>query len=134
MPPPTAKPSTADGPPPDTYVVILSSLPRNTELLVDFIQKQGYAAQGAVDLDHLDQLLDRGESISLALLDISGLNVGLWSRCERLQALGIPFLIISPRQSSTVEQEGLAHGARGTLVKPLVMRELAAFIKALLKA
>ena len=133
MPPPTTTDPTGDGTQPASYVVVLSSLPRNTELLVAFIQRQGYAAQGAIDLNDLDRLLDDGAAISLALLDISGLNAGLWSHCERLQALGIPFLIISPRQSAVVERESMAHGARGTLTKPLVMRELAALIKALLK-
>ena len=134
MPPtPTALDPTGDSTHPESYVVVLSSLPRNTELLVDFLQKQGYPAQGAANLDHLDRLLDEGAAISLALLDISGLNAGLWSRCERLQTLGIPFLIISPRQSAVVERESMAHGARGTLTKPLVMRELTALIKALLK-
>ncbi|QQE65107.1 response regulator [Leptolyngbya sp. BL0902] len=133
MPPPTPTAPTGDGTQPASYVVVLSSLPRNTELLVEFIQRQGYPAQGATDLDDLDGLLDDGAAVSLALLDIAGLNAGLWSRCERLQALGIPFLIISPRQSVVVERESMAHGARGTLTKPLVMRELAALINALLK-
>lgn len=133
MPPPPTTDPTGDGTQPEPYVVVLSSLTRNTELLVEFLRRQGYAAQGATDLSDLDRLLDEGAAISLALLDISGLNTGLWSRCERLQALGIPFLIISPRQSAVVERESLVHGARGTLTKPLVMRELAALVKALLK-
>lgn len=133
MSPPATTAPTGEGTHPPSYVVVLSSLPRNTELLVEFIQRQGYAAQGAIDLDDLDRLLDDGSTINLALLDISGLNTGLWSRCERLQTLGIPFLIISPRQSAVVERESLAHGAQGTLTKPLVMRELTALVKALLK-
>lgn len=133
MAPPPTTDMIGDGMPPESYVVVLSSLPRNTELLVEFLQRQGYAAQGATNLNDLDRLLDDGADISLALLDISGLNSGLWSRCERLQTLGIPFLIISPRQSAVVERESLVHGARGTLTKPLVMRELTALVKALLK-
>lgn len=119
--------------PGEPCIFVLSKAPRNAELLVEFIEQQGYAGHGAVSLDELDQALDRGSGIDLALLDLSGLDSSLWDRCERLHRLGIPFLIISPRHSAAVARESAARGARATLTKPLVMREIATLIRALLE-
>ena len=56
----------------------------------------------------------------------------LLQRCRRLHEQGIRLLVIAPRSCAQTQRASLSHGAQGMLVKPLVMRELAALIGALL--
>ena len=44
----------------------------------------------------------------------------------------IPFIIISPKQSATIQQTGLGHGASNVPIKPLFIKELLAVIHSLL--
>ena len=41
--------------------------------------------------------------------------------------------MISPKQSAAIQQASLTHGARGVLIKPLVVRELLGLIRSLLE-
>ena len=69
----------------------------------------------------------------LALVDIAGFDRAIWERCEGLRHHKIPFLVLSPRQSAAIQQASLTHGARGVLIKPLVVRELLGLIRSLLE-
>ncbi|MCB0054670.1 MAG: hypothetical protein KDE24_34575, partial [Caldilinea sp.] len=80
----------------------------------------------------LDQTLDQNPGSDLALVDITGFDPSIWSRCARLHDANTPLLVISPRQSAAIQQESALHGAHGLLVKPLVMRELSTLIRRLL--
>ena len=44
----------------------------------------------------------------------------------------VRLLVISPRQSASMQQQSIAHGAQSVLVKPLVVRELVELIRTLL--
>ena len=68
----------------------------------------------------------------MALIDISGFDRTIWQYCEQLREKGIPLLVISPRESATITQEGITHGARSVLVKPLVMKELLILIHSMI--
>jgi DNA-binding response OmpR family regulator len=109
---------------------------RNLELLSQFLVKAGYKTLPIVNLDELACFLDTcnadAPTVGLALLDISGFGPQIWQYCARLQAKNIPLLIISSKQSSTLQQESLAHGARGMLVKPLVVKELLKIVATLI--
>jgi DNA-binding response OmpR family regulator len=106
--------------------------PRNLELLAQFLGREGYGVLPAPTLEDFDRSLGRSEEVGLALVDIAGFDEGIWERCERLRAGGIPFLVLSARQSALVRQESLAHGARSVLVKPLVVAELLGVVRCLL--
>lgn len=105
---------------------------RNLELLTQALSREGYRTLAATSLEELDRILTESETIRLAIVDISGFDRGIWERCERLREASIPFLLLSPRQSAALQQTGLAHGARGVLIKPLAVRELLALIRSLL--
>lgn len=106
---------------------------RNLELLAQFLDKQGYESFGATSIEEFEQALTKIADIALVLVDISGFDSHVWKLCELLQNEQIPFLVISPRQSTAIQQESLAYGARSMLVKPLVIKELLRFIQSLLE-
>ncbi|RMF90252.1 MAG: DNA-binding response regulator [Nitrospinota bacterium] len=106
---------------------------RNLELLTQFLTREGYQVQGVASAEELDQVLAASTQIDLALIDLAGFDRSIWERCEQLRRREIPFLILSPRQSLALQQESLAHGARGVLVKPLAVRELLGIMQSLLE-
>jgi DNA-binding response OmpR family regulator len=106
---------------------------RNLELLSQFLGREGYQTRTAATLEEFDQVLAGANSIGLALVDIVGFDRTIWERCEALRHHKIPFLVLSPRQSSAIQQTSLSHGARGVLIKPLIVRELLGVIRSLLE-
>jgi DNA-binding response OmpR family regulator len=106
---------------------------RNLELLSQFLGREGYQTRPAATLEEFDQALAEVNSIGLALVDIAGFDRTIWERCEGLRHHKIPFLVLSPRQSAAIQQASLTHGARGVLIKPLVVRELLGLIRSLLE-
>ncbi|MGE5603713.1 MAG: response regulator [Nitrososphaerales archaeon] len=106
---------------------------RNLELLAHFLRQSGYGVITASSADEFGRALDDQDSIALALVDLAGLDRGVWDLCERVRTEGISLLIISPRQSAEVERASLAHGAQGVLIKPLVVKELLALIGRLIE-
>lgn len=106
---------------------------RNLELLAEFLSKEGYQCLATTSLEEFDQAMTGTREIKLALVDISGFDRGIWERCECLREQGVPFLVISPKQSAAIQQESVARGARGVLVKPLAVRELIGLVSKLLE-
>lgn len=113
-------------------LLLVNHLPRNLELLADFLKKEGYATICASSYEEFDQALSQQSSIQGALVDIAGFDPQIWQRCERLRAAKIPFLVVSPQQSAAIQQAGLSHGARSVMVKPLVIKDLIGVIKSIL--
>ena len=113
-------------------ILLVNSLPGNLQLLVEFLGKAGYATVTAATYEELDQVLSQQMSFSGALIDIAGFDAQIWMRCEQLRADKIPFLVISPRQSVAVQQASFSHGAKGVVVKPLIVKELIAIIQSIL--
>lgn len=114
-------------------LLIVNRLPRNLQLLADFLAKEGYATIPANSYDEFDQALNRAQEISGSLIDIAGFDSAIWARCEHLRAAKIPFLIFSPNQSAAVQQASLSHGAKGVMFKPLVVKELIKVIQSILE-
>lgn len=105
---------------------------RNLELLAQFLDQEGYQSFGVSSIDEFQQALIEVAEIALVLVDIGGFDSQIWKLCEKLRDQQIPFLVISPRQSTAIQQESIASGARSMLVKPLVVKELLRFIRSLL--
>lgn len=106
---------------------------RNVELLAQFLTKEGYQSLGANTLEEFEQALSStSDKINFVLVDVAGFDRSIWELCQRLQDEQIPFVVISPRQSASIQQQSLAHGAWSMLVKPLVVKELLGLIRSLL--
>jgi DNA-binding response OmpR family regulator len=114
-------------------LLLVSHLSRNLQLLVDFLTKEGYATLTATSYGEFDQILNQQQAIAGSLIDIAGFDSQIWTRCEQLRAAKIPFLIFSPRQSTAIQQASITHGAKGVMVKPLVVKELIAVIRSILE-
>lgn len=114
-------------------ILAVDSNRRNLELLMRFIGGEGYQVHGAANIAEFDQALDELEKIGLVVLDLAGFDRSIWDRCERLRDAKMPFLVISPRQSLAIRQEGMSHGAHNMLVKPLTIKELLGMIRTLLE-
>jgi DNA-binding response OmpR family regulator len=106
---------------------------RNLELLSQFLGREGYQTRTAATLEEFDQVLAEADGIGLALVDIAGFDRNIWERCEGLRHHKIPFLVLSPKHSVTLQQVSLTHGAHGVLIKPLIVKELLALISSLLE-
>lgn len=113
-------------------ILLVNHLPGNLHLLVEFLGKAGYATATAATYEELDQVLSQPLSFSGALIDIAGFDAKIWIRCEQLRAAKVPFLVISPRQSVAVQQASFSHGAKGVMVKPLIVKELIGVIQSIL--
>ena len=114
-------------------LLIVNRLPRNLQLLADFLKKEGYETIRASNYDEFDQALNKQQDISGSLIDIAGFDSAIWARCEHLRAAKIPFLIFSPNQSAAVQQASLSHGAKGVMFKPLVIKELIKVVQSILE-
>jgi DNA-binding response OmpR family regulator len=110
-------------------ILIIASNSRNLELLTQFLGKEGYETHPATTLEQFADILNSGEQIGLALVDITGFDRNIWQYCERCSELGIPLFVISPPPSPRAQHESLEHGARGVLYKPLVVKELIHLVK-----
>jgi DNA-binding response OmpR family regulator len=119
-------------PPAEYTILLVNHLPRNLQLLAEYLGKEGFTTVSASNYEEFDQALRDHAPINGALVDIAGFDTQIWMRCEELRAAKIPFLVVSPQQSSAIQQAGLAHGARSVMVKPLVIKELIAVIKSIL--
>ena len=105
---------------------------QNLHLLTTFLAKEHYTTHAVKSLVEFDLVLTGHSPFCMALIDITGFDAGIWSRCKELHEKNIPFIIISPKQSAAIQQTGLGHGARNVLIKPLVIKELLAVIRSLL--
>jgi DNA-binding response OmpR family regulator len=106
---------------------------RNLELLSQFLGREGYQTRTAATLEEFDQVLAEADGIGMALVDIAGFDRSIWERCEGLRHHKIPFLVLSPKQSAALQHVSLTHGARGVLIKPLVVKELLGLVRSLLE-
>ena len=105
---------------------------QNLNLLMQFLAKEDYTTYPVKSLDEFDTALASQALFCMALIDITGFDQHIWSRCAQLQETNIPFIIISPKQSASIQQASLGHGAKNVLIKPLAIKELLTTIRSLL--
>lgn len=113
-------------------ILLVDKNRRNLELLSAFVGQLGYTGVPFDDPVMLREALEVDDRFDLALLDISGFDAGIWQICELLRTLKIRLLLISARQSQSLQTEGMKHGVSGILIKPLIMRELTGLINGMI--
>ena len=104
-------------------VLAVNSNRRNLDLLKQFLERNGYQVTGVASLDEMGQALQSDVEFAVALVDIVGFSRQIWTHCETLNKAGVPFFVISPKQSSTLQQESMQYRAKGVWVMPLVVKE-----------
>ncbi len=117
----------------DHLILAVDHNRHNLELLAQFLKQSGYRTVGVSSLAALDRILAEELDIGLALVDLSGFDRSVWERCQQLSERGIPLLVIAPRETPAVRQEGFSHGARSVLTKPLAARDLIGIIQRLME-
>ncbi len=116
-------------------LLLVGCISRNMELLADCLKKECYSTMIAKNYEEFDKMLSQQEVLlSGCLIDITGFDEQIWTRCERLRAGKIPFLIFSSKQSAEIQQASLSHGARGVMVKPLIVKKLTAVVQSIVEA
>ncbi|MDP2718859.1 MAG: response regulator [Dehalococcoidia bacterium] len=103
----------------------------NLELTTRYLGQEGYDTRGIASLADMQEVAGEEEKIALALIYLSVSDKNVWERCAELQQAGIPFLIISPQRSPSVQKNSLKCGARGVLIKPVALKELLVHIRTL---
>ena len=114
-------------------LLLVSHLSRNLQLLSDSLNREGYATVTADNYEVFDQILSQQQPLDGGLIDIAGFDQRIWERCEQLREAKVPFLVFSPKQSAAIQQASLSHGARGVMVKPLIVKELVGVVKSILE-
>ena len=107
-----------------SIILVVDSNRSNLELLSQQLGQAGYQAVTAASLEELDQAVHGKEKMALSLIDISGFDQHIWEHCEELHNAKIPFIVISPRRSSTIQRHSMKQGASGLLAKPLDFKDL----------
>ena len=106
----------------------------NLELLNQLLEKEGYALFRVSDLEEFDAILTRKAPLGIALIDIAGFDPRIWERCEQLNQSHVPWVLMAPQSRfPAFQQEGLRHGARSVLEKPLNFSALRDLIRGALE-
>jgi DNA-binding response OmpR family regulator len=116
-----------------TTVLVVDDEPIVREVVVGYLQREGYRTLEAADGDRARELLE-SETLSLVVLDvmlpgIDGLELCRWIR-GRSQ---IPVILLTARGDETDRIVGLELGADDYVAKPFSPRELAARVRAVLR-
>jgi len=94
--------------------------------------QEGYDTVSAASLEELDQAIQGKLPINISLIDLVGFDQRIWERCDELVKTKIPFIVISPHRSPTIQRDSMKHGASGLLVKPLGIKNLMECVHTLL--
>ncbi|MFP4589819.1 MAG: response regulator [Candidatus Acetothermia bacterium] len=113
-------------------ILVVANHAKNLQLLADFLEGQGYRSETAGTVAGVDEVLEKGPGLDMALLDVTGFRDSIWDRCERIRKSGVPFFIISPRKSKGAKEKSLSEGARDVLTKPLEKSRLLKLVKIIL--
>jgi DNA-binding response OmpR family regulator len=116
-----------------TTVLVVDDEPIVREVVVGYLQREGYRTLEAADGDRAREMLE-SETLSLVVLDvmlpgIDGLELCRWIR-GRSQ---IPVILLTARGDETDRIVGLELGADDYVAKPFSPRELAARVRAVLR-
>ena len=105
-------------------ILIVDNNRSNLEQLAQQLEEEGYVTIGASSLEEMDSAIEAQKNIKLAMLDLAGFDDSIWERCDRMHDAKIPFIVIMPQRSPSMQRDSMKHGANGLLVKPLGIKEL----------
>ncbi|MDL2232707.1 response regulator transcription factor [Ruminococcaceae bacterium OttesenSCG-928-L11] len=96
------------------------------------LTQEGYAVMHCGDLLSARDAI-RGESLSLAILDLGLPDGDGFSLFDALRERGIPFIVLTALDDEASAVRGLETGAEDYITKPFRLRELLARVKAVLR-
>jgi DNA-binding response OmpR family regulator len=114
-------------------VLIIDDDRRLTEMLVEYLQRRGLAAEARGDA-RTGLLALRGQAFDVLILDVMLPDLEGFEVCSRVRAESeIPILMLTARGDPTDRIVGLEIGADDYLPKPFDPRELLARLRAILR-
>ena len=116
-----------------TQVLVVDDEPTIREIVVRYLQRDGYATLEAADGDRARELVER-ESPDLVVLDLmlpgtDGLDLCRWIRSRS----SLPVIMLTARGEESDRIVGLELGADDYVTKPFSPRELAARVRTVLR-
>ncbi len=102
------------------------------ELLTEQLGDEGYEIIAAASVPELVTAIEQEGNISLAVVDMSAFDKSIWAQLERLNDSHIPFFVLSPDRSPTVQRDSLKHGASGLFTRGIDLKDLLEHIHVLL--
>ena len=115
------------------YALAIEAFAGNMAVISQFLEKLNITPLKAQKLSDVNDFLNKGLSICVALIDIMGFDSQIWYYCKLLREKNIPMLIISPNNSQQILKASYELGAMHVFKKPIVMNELSSFIKLFLQ-
>jgi CheY-like chemotaxis protein len=100
----------------------------NAETLAQALVQEDYETIIATGPEELEQLLKGEKKPALAVIDLSGFKEDVWGSCDQMREYNIPYIIIAPQRSPSVQRESMRHGVCGLLIKPVATSELIEYI------
>ena len=102
------------------------------ELLTKQLGDEGYEIVAAASVPELVTAIEQEGKISLAVVDMSAFDDSIWEQLERLNDSNIPFFVLSPERSPTIQRDSLKHGANGLFTRGFDVKDLVEHIHVLL--
>jgi DNA-binding response OmpR family regulator len=94
--------------------------------------KDGYEVVSAPSLSELIAKIKKENKISLAVVDVPSFDQTVWEGLDELNQTGVPFIIISPGRSPSIQENSLKRGARGLFTRGIQFKDLLEHIHTLL--
>lgn len=113
-------------------ILIVDNNRSDLEQLTRQLDEEGYEILGASSLEEVDNAIGGEKTIKLALVYLAGFNDSIWERCDRMHEARIPFIVVMPQRSPSIQRDSLKHKASCLLVQPLGINELIEHIHAAL--
>lgn len=113
-------------------LLVVDDDPGIREVLCDYLDRHGYAAEAAGSAAEMDRAL-QARPADLVVLDVMMPGEDGLSACRRLAARGQPVVMLSAMGEETDRIVGLELGADDYLAKPCNPRELLARVRAVLR-
>jgi DNA-binding response OmpR family regulator len=113
-------------------ILIVDNNRGDLEQVARQLEEGGYETVGASSLEETDSAIKGEKNIKLALVYLAGFDDSIWERCDRMHKAKIPFIVIMPQRSPSIQRDSLKHNANCLLVQPLGIKELVEHIHAAL--
>lgn len=116
-----------------TTVLVVDDEPIVREVVVGYLQREGYRTLEAADGDRARDVLER-EAPSLVVLDVMLPGIGGLELCRWIRSRSeVPVILLTARGDETDRIVGLELGADDYVTKPFSPRELAARVRTVLR-
>jgi DNA-binding NtrC family response regulator len=114
--------------------VILTSVTDRSqlELLSQQLGKEGYEIISATSVPALVEAIQKKGKIALAVIDMAAFDDTIWQHLDGLNKSNVPYIVISPERSPSIQRDSMKHGASGLFTKGLRFKELLEYIHTLL--